>query len=84
MLKEIDAENEKELEQLLIKEPRYLEDGIKILKNQFPTPTGPLDILFLDAKKVVGIIEIKKGELTSTCLLHTVCFAAQHQFPFLS
>jgi hypothetical protein len=62
MLEEIDVENEKELEQLLIKEPRYLKYGIKILKNQFPTSTGPLDILFLDDKKVAGIIEIKKDE----------------------
>lgn len=62
MLKEIEVENEKELEQLLVNEPNLLENGTKILKNQFPTPTGPLDVLFLDPEKVVGIIEIKQGQ----------------------
>lgn len=62
MLKDIEVENERELEQLLINEPELLESGTKILKNQFPTPTGPLDVLFLDPEKVIGIIEIKKDE----------------------
>lgn len=59
MLKEIEIKDEKELEHLIVSELRIVEAGLKIIKHQLPTDTGPSDIIFVDENGRVGIMELK-------------------------
>lgn len=57
-IKEIEV-NEKELEDLLIKNPEAIEEGTTILGRQVKTDSGPLDILAVDDDGILTIIELK-------------------------
>ena len=48
-----------ELEPLLVKNPDYIEEGLKILAEQLRTDSGPLDILALDGEHSICVIELK-------------------------
>jgi hypothetical protein len=52
------AERE-ELEPLLVKNPDVIEQGLQVIAHQFPTDSGPLDILAVDAEATLVIIELK-------------------------
>jgi hypothetical protein len=59
-IKQISITKEAELEDLIIK--KYLknvEDGLKLLRNQIRTDSGPLDVLCVDEEGVLTIIELK-------------------------
>ncbi|MEM3490108.1 MAG: endonuclease NucS [Candidatus Bathyarchaeia archaeon] len=60
-LEEIEIE-EKELEQILYDNPHYLEEGLKPINRQFPTDSGPLDLLCVDDDNVLVVIELKNEE----------------------
>lgn len=56
--------SEAELEEMLVSEPTYseptyIEEGMQVLARQFPTDSGPLDVLASDTDKVLCIIELK-------------------------
>ena len=59
---EVDVK-EAELEELLIKDPSFVEEGISILGRQIRTDTGgSLDILAVDEDKILTVIELKNEE----------------------
>lgn len=53
---------ERDLEEYIVKNPESVEDGFKILNRQWPTDSGPLDILGVDAAGVITIVELKVDE----------------------
>ena len=57
-IKQINVD-ERELEDLLVKNPEAIEEGMNILGRQIQTDSGPLDILASDADKVLTVIELK-------------------------
>jgi hypothetical protein len=48
-----------ELEPLLVKNPDYIEEGLRVLAEQLRTDSGPLDILALDSEHSICVIELK-------------------------
>lgn len=54
--------SELELEDYIVKNPEVIEEDFKILARQWPTDSGPLDILGVDAEGVMTIIELKVNE----------------------
>jgi Holliday junction resolvase-like predicted endonuclease len=54
--------SEQELEEFIVKNPDAIEEGFKILSRQWPTDSGPLDILGVDADGTIAIIELKVKE----------------------
>jgi len=59
---------EKMLEDFLELNLEQLEKGLKLIKRQFPTLVGPIDILALDAQKHYLVIELKKGKTSDKVL----------------
>jgi hypothetical protein len=58
-IKEVTLKEREELEPLLVNNPDYIEQGLKILAQQFPTDSGPLDILAVDSEGSLCVIELK-------------------------
>jgi len=54
--------SELELEDLIVQEPSVIEDGFKVVAHQWPTDSGPLDILGVDAEGTVAVVELKVKE----------------------
>jgi len=55
---------EAHLQELLAVEPERLEDGMKLVRREFPTEIGPVDLLCRDAENRVVAVEIKRrGEI---------------------
>ncbi|MFQ5473209.1 MAG: endonuclease NucS domain-containing protein, partial [Dehalococcoidia bacterium] len=52
---------ERNFEDFLILNLEKLERGLRFVQRQYPTPTGPLDILATDAKKRWVVLELKRG-----------------------
>jgi len=61
-LEEVELRNEDELEALLMGDPNQIEKDLKILDNQIRTPPTDMviDMLCVDSKGVLTIIELKK------------------------
>lgn len=58
-----DADNEKDLHDLIEKEIEALEPGIKILKHEFQCgDRGTADFLYVDSGNRLGVIEVKKDQ----------------------
>jgi len=53
---------EKMLEDFLEFNLHLLEKGLKLIRRQFPTLVGPIDILAIDSQKHYVVIELKKGK----------------------
>jgi len=51
--------SERELEDIIFKNPETIEDGLSILNRQIPTGSGPLDLLAVDSDSVLTVIELK-------------------------
>lgn len=58
-IKEVTLKETQELEPLLVHNPDYVEEGMKILAEQFPTDSGPLDILAVDSEGSLCVIQLK-------------------------
>ena len=58
-LEEADLKDETELENILKKDPEQIEKGLRVVANQVATPKGRIDLLCIDAERVISIIEIK-------------------------
>jgi RecB family endonuclease NucS len=55
---------ELELQRLLAETPDYLEDGLDLIRREYPTPVGPVDLLARSAEGQVVAIEVKRrGEI---------------------
>jgi len=55
--------DEKILEDFLEKHIRELEDDLKLIGRQYPTISGPIDLLAIDSKGKFVVIELKKGRV---------------------
>ena len=56
------VKSEKELHEIIIKEIEALEEGLVVLKHEFYTGKGSVDILCVDSGGRLGITEVKVGE----------------------
>ncbi len=55
---------EAHLQELLAVDPEHLEDGMKLVRREYPTEIGPVDLLCRDADDNVVAVEIKRrGEI---------------------
>jgi RecB family endonuclease NucS len=55
---------EMELQRLLAERPETFGDGMSLIRREFPTPIGPVDLLCRDANEETVAIEIKRrGEI---------------------
>jgi len=61
-VKKIELKDEKELEMIIYKNSTYLEEGLKIIERQFPSESGPIDLLAVDTDNNLVVIELKIKE----------------------
>jgi RecB family endonuclease NucS len=55
---------ELELQRLLAEQPEAIEEGMTLIRREYPTPIGPVDLLCRDASGETVAIEIKRrGEM---------------------
>jgi len=55
---------ELELQRLLAETPAFMEDGLVMIRREYPTPIGPVDLLCRAATEQVVAVEIKRrGEI---------------------
>ena len=53
---------ESEIEASIRSNPEILEEGLKLVRPQYPTPVGPIDILCKDKNGNFVVIELKRGK----------------------
>lgn len=55
---------EKHLQELLAEQPATLVDGLRLVRREFPTPIGPVDLMCRDSDGLSVAVEIKRrGEI---------------------
>ena len=55
---------EEHLQALLASRPEYLEDGLVLIRREYPTDIGPVDLLCADATGATVAVEVKRrGEI---------------------
>jgi RecB family endonuclease NucS len=55
---------EAHLQELLAARPWVLEDGLSLIRREYPTDIGPVDLLFADRDGQVVVVEVKRrGEI---------------------
>jgi RecB family endonuclease NucS len=55
---------ELELQRLLAEHPGTLEEGMTLIRREYPTPVGPVDLLCRDVEGVTVAVEVKRrGEI---------------------
>jgi RecB family endonuclease NucS len=55
---------EVELQRLLSEQPEAIEEGMTLIRREYPTPVGPVDLLCRDAEGETVAIEVKRrGEI---------------------
>ena len=55
---------ELELQRLLAETPEVMEPGLELIRREYPTPIGPVDLLCRDLEEAVVAIEVKRrGEI---------------------
>jgi hypothetical protein len=55
---------EPELQRLLAEHPGTLEEGMTLIRREYPTPVGPVDLLCRDVEGVTVAVEVKRrGEI---------------------
>lgn len=55
---------ELELQRLLAERPEAIEEGLILIRREYPTPIGPVDLLCRDASGVTVAVEVKRrGEI---------------------
>ncbi len=59
-IRQLTVKSESDLEQLLIENPRAIEEGLTILESQVPASHGFIDLLAVDADGTLVVIELKK------------------------
>lgn len=78
---DLELEETKHLEQWLIETPEILEEEIKIITNQFVLPSNiRLDVLAIDRRGNLVIIEVKKDSSTKHMDWQTIKYASYCSF----
>ncbi len=55
---------ELELQRLLAETPEVMEDGLSLVRREYPTPVGPVDLLCRDGNGMAVAVEVKRrGEI---------------------
>jgi hypothetical protein len=70
------TETEKMLEEILVKAPNLLLDGLKLVGRQVETPGGPLDLLGIDEDGQLIVFELKRGTLTRDAVAQIIDYAS--------
>ena len=70
------TETEEMLEEVLVKSPSLLVEGLKLVGRQTETPGGPLDLLGVDEDGRLVIFELKRGVLTRDAIAQIVDYAS--------
>jgi RecB family endonuclease NucS len=58
------TQTEEMLEEVLVKSPSLLGNGLKLVGRQTETPGGPLDLLGVDDDGRLVVFELKRGTVT--------------------
>lgn len=66
---------ERELEEILAKDPSIIEEGLSSLAKQYSTPIGTIDLLCVDSEGSLVVIELKK-ELSDAMLFQSLRYYA--------
>ncbi|CAN5471001.1 hypothetical protein BH10ACI4_BH10ACI4_22460 [soil metagenome] len=70
------TKTEELLEDILIASPELLMSGLTAIGRQIATPSGPLDLLGIDADGRLVIFELKRGQLTRDAVAQVIDYAA--------
>lgn len=55
---------EARLQQLLADDPTSIQDGLKLVRREYPTDIGPVDLMCRDAEGIAVAVEVKRrGEI---------------------
>jgi len=58
--KALEIQSEDEIKDYIEKHPTEIEEGLKIIRREYPTSTGPMDFLAKDKDGIDTIIEVKR------------------------
>ena len=67
---------ENDLEEILVAHSDMLEDELALVGRQFPTATGKLDLLGIDADGRLVVFELKRGTLTRDAVAQAIDYAS--------
>lgn len=70
------AETETKLEDILVRSPDFLADGLTLIGRQLPTGGGPLDLLGVDEDGQVVVFELERGTLTREAIAQVIDYAS--------
>ena len=70
------TQTEEMLEEVLVRSPSLLSDGLKLVGRQIETRGGPLDLLGVDEDGRLVIFELKRGMLTRDAVAQIVDYAS--------
>lgn len=70
------TKTEHQLEEVLVKHPELLHDGLSIVGRQTKTGGGPLDLLGVDADGRLMVFELKRGILTRDAVAQIIDYAS--------
>jgi len=70
------TETEKQLEEIIVKYPDLLFDGLKLVGRQTDTTGGPLDLLGVDSDGRLVVFELKRGTLTREAIAQIIDYAS--------
>lgn len=60
--REIEILREPELREIIGSNPEIIEEGLRVLRTEFPTDSGPIDLLCVDGEKRLTVVELKLKE----------------------
>lgn len=67
------TETEGKVEELLVRSPELLIEGLKLIGRQVMTKGGPLDLFGVDEDGRLVVFELKRGSLTRVTLQAAYC-----------
>lgn len=70
------TQTEEVLEDLLVRSPDLLMEGLTLVGRQLPTKGGPLDLLGIDEDGRLVVFELKRGMLTRDAVTQAVDYAS--------
>ena len=50
------------MQQLLADDPTSIQDGLKLVRREYPTDIGPVDLMCRDAEGIAVAVEVKRRE----------------------